>query len=122
MTETGSGCVYEGYPLRGVELRAADNGEIEIKAPLLLRAYRTIAGEQNPVSADGWFGTGDLGRIDDDGRLWIDGRAGDMNYHRWGKTCGRTASNECSKTTTQSPKLPSSAALTPSGDTEWWPW
>lgn len=78
MTETGSGCVYGGYPLDGVELRAADDGEIEIRAELLLRAYRTIDGEVDPFSADGWFPTGDLGRIDPDGRLWIDGRAGDM--------------------------------------------
>lgn len=78
MTETGSGCVYRGYPLDGVELRAGASGEIEIKADLLLRAYRTSDGEVLPFTADGWFPTGDLGRIDDDGRLWIDGRAGDM--------------------------------------------
>ncbi len=78
MTETGSGCVYGGYPLDGVELRAAPNGEIEIRADLLLRAYRTRDGEVEPFTADGWFTTGDLGRIDADGRLWIDGRAGDM--------------------------------------------
>lgn len=78
MTETGSGCVYGGYPLDGVELRAAPSGEIEIRADLLLRCYRTVDGEIDPFRADGWFPTGDLGRIDPDGRLWIDGRAGDM--------------------------------------------
>jgi len=78
MTETGSGCVYGGYPLDGVELRATANGEIEIRADLLLRAYRTLDGEVDPFRPDGWFPTGDLGRIDPDGRLWIDGRAGDM--------------------------------------------
>jgi len=78
MTETGSGCVYAGYPLDGVELRAGASGEIQIRADLLLRAYRTATGEIEPCDADGWFATGDLGRIDPDGRLWIDGRAGDM--------------------------------------------
>ena len=78
MTETGSGCVYDGYALDGVELRQSPQGEIEIKAELLLRAYRTRDGERNPISSDGWFPTGDLGRIDPDGRLWIDGRSGDM--------------------------------------------
>jgi len=78
MTETGSGCVYNGYPLQGVELRAAASGEIEIRADLLLRCYRTAEGEIDPFRPDGWFPTGDLGRIDPDGRLWIDGRAGDM--------------------------------------------
>jgi len=78
MTETGSGCVYGGYPLDGVEMRAAESGEIEIRADLLLRAYRTADGELDPFTDDGWFPTGDLGRLDPDGRLWIDGRAGDM--------------------------------------------
>lgn len=78
MTETGSGCVYGGYPLDGVELRAASTGEIEIRAELLLRAYRTGDGDVDPLVDGGWFPTGDLGRIDPDGRLWIDGRAGDM--------------------------------------------
>lgn len=78
MTETGSGCVYGGYPLDGVEMRAASTGEIEIRADLLLRAYRTVDGEIDPFRPGGWFPTGDLGRIEPDGRLWIDGRAGDM--------------------------------------------
>ncbi|MEM7091628.1 MAG: AMP-binding protein [Actinomycetota bacterium] len=78
MTETGSGCVYAGYPLDGVEMRAAESGEIEIRADLLLRTYRTVDGHRDPYTADGWFPTGDLGRIEADGRLWIDGRAGDM--------------------------------------------
>ena len=78
MTETGSGCVYGGYPLDGVELRASDTGEIHIRADLLLRCYRTVDGEIDPFLDDGWFPTGDLGRIDPDGRLWIDGRAGEM--------------------------------------------
>lgn len=82
MTETGSGCVYDGYPLEGVELRIDDSngtpGEIQIRADLLLRGYRTTAGFVDPRTDDGWFPTGDLGRLDPDGRLWVDGRAGDM--------------------------------------------
>ena len=78
MTETGSGCVYEGYALDGVELRATAEGEIQVRGPMLLRCYRTAAGDTSPLDANGWFSTGDLGRIDPDGRLWIDGRAGEM--------------------------------------------
>lgn len=78
MTETGSGCVYRRHPLDGVELRATERGEIEIRADLLLRTYRTLDGHRDPFTADGWFPTGDLGRIEDDGGLSIDGRAGDM--------------------------------------------
>jgi len=78
MTETGSGCVYGRFPLDGVELRAVETGEIQIRGELLLRAYRTATGEVDPRTTDGWFPTGDLGQIDPDGRLSIDGRAGDM--------------------------------------------
>jgi len=78
MTETGSGCVYDGWPLDGVELRADADEEIAIRAPMLFRAYRTLDGEHDPRDADGWFRTGDLGRVDADGRLWIDGRSGDV--------------------------------------------
>jgi len=78
MTETGSGCVYGGYPLAGVELRISANDELEVRAPLLLRAYRTSDGEVDPFTSDGWFPTGDRARLDPDGRLWVEGRAGDM--------------------------------------------
>ena len=40
MTETGSGVVYDGVPLDGVELRVDADGEIHVRAPMLLRAYR----------------------------------------------------------------------------------
>ena len=78
MTETGSGCVYEGWPLEGVEMRTTDSGQIQLRGPMLLRTYRTVDGEHCPLDADGWFSTGDIGRIEANGRLWVDGRAGEM--------------------------------------------
>jgi o-succinylbenzoate---CoA ligase len=74
MTETGSGIVYDGYPLDGVEVRIVD-GQVEVRGPMLLRAYRSGA---DPKSADGWLRTGDLGALADDGRLSVFGRAGDL--------------------------------------------
>jgi o-succinylbenzoate---CoA ligase len=74
MTETGSGIVYDGYPLDGVELRIVD-GQIEARGPMLLRAYRN---GHDPKAADGWLPTGDLGALADDGRLTVFGRAGDL--------------------------------------------
>lgn len=75
MTETGSGCVYDGVPLDGVEVRLDEAGAIHLRAPLLLRAYRdgTV-----PFDADGWFRTGDLGEWSADGRLIVHGREGDL--------------------------------------------
>ena len=40
MTETGSGIVYDGVPLDGVDVRAVD-GELHVRGPMLLRAYRS---------------------------------------------------------------------------------
>jgi len=74
LTETGSGIVYDGEPLDGVELRVEDDGEIHVRGPMLLRAYRDGT---NPCDAHGWFPTGDLGRLDGDG-LHVDGRKGDL--------------------------------------------
>ena len=75
MTETGSGVVYDGVPLDGVEVLVDDDGEILLRGPMLLRCYRDGT---TPVDADGWFPTGDLGRWLDDGRLHVEGRRGDM--------------------------------------------
>ncbi len=75
MTETGSGVVYDGVPLDGVEVRLAPDGEIALRGPMLLRAYRdgTV-----PVDGDGWLPTGDLGRWLPDGRLHVDGRRAEL--------------------------------------------
>ena len=77
MTETGSGIVYDGVPLDGVEVRIAEDGEILVSGPMLLRAYRRADSDVDP-RASGWLATGDLGRWLPDGRLAVDGRRGDL--------------------------------------------
>lgn len=74
MTETGSGVVYNGEPLPGVELASVD-GEIIVRSPTLFRSYRTAARPRivGPDGLDDWFPTGDGGSVDD-GRLSIHGR------------------------------------------------
>ena len=75
MTETGSGVVYDGVPLDGVEVRVVD-GEVQIRAPMLLRAYRDGT---DPKTRDGWYPTGDAGEWDErPGRLRVFGRMGDV--------------------------------------------
>ena len=96
MTETGSGLVYDGVPLAGVEVafrpapRATGTpdddgdgegeGEILLRAPMLFRSYRD--GEDGRVTGpDGtstWFATGDAGRFDSSGRLVVSGRIEDV--------------------------------------------
>jgi O-succinylbenzoic acid--CoA ligase len=75
MTETGSGVVYDGLPLRGVEISIAPSGEILLRCPMLLRAYRdgTV-----PLDNEGWYPTGDVGEIDGEGRLQVKGRLSEM--------------------------------------------
>ena len=75
LTETGSGVVYDGRPLEGVDVHIGDDGEVLLRGPMLLREYRDGS---SPLDADGWLHTGDLGRFLPDGRLHVDGRRGDM--------------------------------------------
>ncbi len=74
MTETGSGVVYDGCPLDGVETRVDSQGEIFIRGPMLLRCYR----DGSIPLVGGWLATGDLGDIGDDGRLIVHGRRDDL--------------------------------------------
>jgi o-succinylbenzoate---CoA ligase len=75
MTETGSGVVYDGLPLNGVEISISPVGEVLLRGPMLLRAYRdgTV-----PFDPDGWFATGDAGSLDSAGKLQINGRLSDL--------------------------------------------
>ncbi len=75
LTETGSGVVYDGWPLDGVEVSIGADDEIRVRCPMQLRCYRDGS---TPVDADGWLPTGDLGRWLPDGRLHVDGRRGEL--------------------------------------------
>lgn len=74
MTETGSAVVFDGWPLDDVELRIVD-GEIQVRGPMVLRAYRDGT---DPRTPEGWLPTGDAGSLDADGRLEVQGRRGDL--------------------------------------------
>ncbi len=70
MTETCGGCVYDGLPLPGVSMRIAADDQVELQGPVLADGL--------DLTADGWFRTGDLGRIDAAGVLSISGRVDDV--------------------------------------------
>jgi len=68
-----------GYPLPGVELRIGDGGGIEIRGESVFSGYwRMPEKTAEEFTADGFFKTGDVGRQDPDGRVWISGRAKDL--------------------------------------------
>jgi O-succinylbenzoic acid--CoA ligase len=98
MTETGSGVVYDGVPLEGVDISirygsdaspasgerggapTGPEGEILLRTPMLFRCYRDgmDARVVGPDGTAGWFATGDAGRWDADGRLVVSGRIDDV--------------------------------------------
>jgi O-succinylbenzoic acid--CoA ligase len=77
MSETCGGCVYDGYPLDGVEIRIED-GRVQLRGPMLFDGYDGEPERTEAAFADGWLVTNDLGHLEDDGRLWVDGRDDDM--------------------------------------------
>ena len=74
MTETGGGVVYNGQPLDKVEIKIVD-GEILLRCPMLMRAYRN---DQTLSLEDGWYATGDIGEINENGKLSVHGRQTDL--------------------------------------------
>ena len=74
MTETGSGVVYDGVALDGVEIRVDAEKEIFVRGAMLLRCYRDGI---DPKTVDGWLATNDLGSYAD-GILRVSGRRGDL--------------------------------------------
>ena len=74
MTETGGGVVYNGQPLDNVEIKIVD-GEIFLRCPMLMRAYRD---DQTISMQNGWYATGDIGEINNNGKLSVHGRQTDL--------------------------------------------
>ena len=66
-----------GRPVAGVELRLVD-GEIEVRGAHRMLGYVDDEVATRAALDDGWLRTGDVGRLDDDGRLWIVDRTKDL--------------------------------------------
>ncbi|MCK6393961.1 long-chain fatty acid--CoA ligase [Zoogloea sp.] len=68
-----------GTPAPNVEVKLADNGEILVKGPMLLKAYyKRPDATAESINAEGYFMTGDAGFFDEDGHLKIIDRAKDV--------------------------------------------
>lgn len=63
-----------GKPLPGNSVKIADDGEILAKGVCVMRGYYKREDLMADTFADGWFRTGDIGKLDDSGFLWITGR------------------------------------------------
>src|SRR5262249_12004139 len=72
------GCVYEGVPLEGVQVRTGADGQIRIGGPVVFSGYRNRPDLTAAALEDGWFVTSDVGRLGVDGRLIVRGRADEM--------------------------------------------
>ncbi len=76
MTETAGGCVYDGVPLDGVQVRVVDGG-VELSGTVLALGYRLDPTATAEAFVDGWFRTRDAGHVAD-GRLVVTGRLDDI--------------------------------------------
>jgi acyl-CoA synthetase (AMP-forming)/AMP-acid ligase II len=64
-----------GRPHDGVEVRVADDGELWVRTPA---SRGSNADLDERIDDEGWVRTGDIGRVDEDGFVWIEGRVSDM--------------------------------------------
>ncbi len=78
----------DGYALDDVEIRIVDadgdplpaggEGEITVKGPMLFKGYLDPSDNEGAFDDDGWFRTGDVGRLDPEGLLTVTGRLKDV--------------------------------------------
>ena len=74
-----------GRPMNGVEVKIADDGEVLIKGPNIFQGYYKNEDATQQTLDAGWLHTGDLGRLDEDGFLYITGRKKDIIITAGGK-------------------------------------
>jgi long-chain acyl-CoA synthetase len=85
-TEHGIKFGTVGPVLRGVKVKIADDSEILVRGPNVMKGYyKSPEMTKNAIDPEGWFHTGDLGRIEPEGQLWITGRKKELFKTSFGK-------------------------------------
>ena len=74
-----------GKPLTGTQVRIADDGEILVRGPHVFQGYMGRPEDTAKTLENGWLHSGDLGRFDDDGYLYVTGRKKDLLITSGGK-------------------------------------
>jgi long-chain acyl-CoA synthetase len=74
-----------GKAQKGVEIKISDDGEVLIKGPNIFQGYYKNDAATAETLEEGWLHTGDLGRLDEDGFLYITGRKKDIIITAGGK-------------------------------------
>lgn len=74
-----------GKPLKNVQVKIGEDNEILVQGPSVFKGYWNMPEESARVFEDGWFRTGDVGRLDEDGFLYITDRKRDLIKTSGGK-------------------------------------
>jgi len=75
LSETWGGVLLDGVPLPGAEFEIGEDGDVFVRGAMVMRGYRfDETATAAATTADGWFCTGDVGRIGSDGRIVITDR------------------------------------------------
>lgn len=64
-----------GVAVPGIDVKISDTGEVLIKGPIVMQGYYKDSASTSEVLQDGWYATGDIGHIDDDGFITLTGRS-----------------------------------------------
>jgi long-chain acyl-CoA synthetase len=118
-----------GLPLPGCAVRVAADGEVEVQGPGVFRGYWQDPRSSAGAFDDRWFRTGDLGRLDDDGYLYLTGRKKELLITAGGKNVAPSALEdrvrehwliaECVAVGDRRPYIAALVTLDPAAFTRW---